>query len=447
MNYTPHTEEDIKKMLKSIGVSCVEELFDVIPQELRAQSFELPESMSEQGVSKEIERLLSLNGSGIRNFAGGGFYDHYIPSAVDFLSSRSEFYTPYTPYQSECSQGTLQALYEYQSAICRLTGMDVSNASVYDGGTAAAEAVLMALNITRNRRKIIIDSGVNPLYREIIHTYTENLNIEIVEVDSINYRADRKKLKGLTDKDTAAVLLQNPNFFGAVDDYTDIVAAAAENGALSILLFYPVSLGVLKTPGEMGFDIAAGEGQSLGIPLSFGGPYLGILAACKKYLRKLPGRIAGAAQDSNGRRGYVLSMQAREQHIRREKATSNICTNQNLMALRALLYMVLTGKSGFVNVSKKNLMAAAKLKETIAALKTEIEIPFYGPVYNEFVIKLPVDARAAVKKMLQQKILAGVPLGDFYPGRQNELLVCATESSSDEDFKLYTDALENLLKL
>ncbi len=434
-------------MLEKIGVSSAEKLFEVIPQELRARSFSLPEPKSEQAVSEEIERLLSLNKTGVRNFAGGGFYNHYIPAAVDFLASRSEFYTPYTPYQSECSQGTLQALYEYQSAVCRLTGMDVSNASIYDGGTAAAEAVLMALKIARTRRKIIIDSSVNPIYRNILRTYTRHLDAEIIETECAKYRADRQKITSLLDKDTAAVLLQNPNFFGAVEDFSDITAVAAQTGAVSIQLFYPVSLGILKTPGEMGFDIAAGEGQSLGIPLSFGGPYLGILATRRQYLRKLPGRIAGAARDNQGRRGYVLTAQAREQHIRREKATSNICTNQNLMALRALLYMSLTGKSGFENISKKNILAAAGLREAISTgLKDSVEIPSYGTIYNEFVIKLPVDAREAVSMMLRNGILAGVPLGDFYPGKEKELLVCATEKNKKEDFELYVNTLKSVLE-
>ena len=353
MSYIPHSEKDRLAMLNDIGIISGDtgELFSCIPPNLRASSFDLPEGRSEYEVIKQLTSLARKNKLDLLNFVGGGFYDHYIPAAIDAIVSRSEFYTAYTPYQAEASQGTLQAIYEYQSCIARLTGMEASNASLYDGGTALYEAAMMAIRIT-GKNKIIMDGGVSPIYRKMLYCYTSNLSVEFVEVPVAHGQPDREELIKYLDDKTAAVILQNPNFFGAIDDHTDIVGKCHEKGVLVIQSVYPVALGILKTPAEMGVDIVTGEGQSLGIPLSFGGPYLGFMATTKKYVRKMPGRIVGATVDTKGRRSFVLTLQTREQHIRREKATSNICSNEALCALRALIYMTLVGKDGFQTLAR-----------------------------------------------------------------------------------------------
>ncbi|MEA3306070.1 MAG: aminomethyl-transferring glycine dehydrogenase subunit GcvPA, partial [Candidatus Omnitrophota bacterium] len=330
--YTPNTKEEIKEMLKAIGAGSMKSLFKDIKPSYGPKSFALPKGKSEMEVLSYFKKLSSLNCSGIIKFLGCGFYDHYIPSVVDALSGRAEFYTAYTPYQPECSQGTLQAIYEYQSAVCALTGMDIANASLYEGGTALYEAAMMAIRIT-GRNKIIVDGGVNPIYRKILYAYTNNLSIDFAEIPVSHGRPAREEIFKHIDDKTAGVILQNPNFFGAIDDHTGIIEKAHFAGALAIESVYPISLGMLKSPGEMKADIVTGEGQSMGMPLSFGGPYLGFIAAKKEYARKMPGRIAGSTVDKNGRRGFVLTLQAREQHIRREKATSNICTNEALCAM------------------------------------------------------------------------------------------------------------------
>ncbi|MHB8154650.1 MAG: aminomethyl-transferring glycine dehydrogenase subunit GcvPA, partial [Candidatus Omnitrophota bacterium] len=343
MSYIPHTPEDIKQMLLTIGVKSIDDLFKDIPVTLRPKSFNLPASKSEFAVTQALGKLAAKNATSLVNFVGAGFYDHFIPAAVDSLSSRSEFYTAYTPYQPECSQGWLQAIYEYQSIICELTGLDVSNASLYDGGTALFEAMMMAVRHT-GRNKIILDSGVNLIYRTMLYTYTSNLSIEFVEIPVVHGQSCREELFKYLDDQTAAVIFQNPNFFGVVDDYSEVVEKVHKFGALAIASVYPISLGLLKTPQEMGFDIATGEGQSLGIPLSFGGPYLGFMAARSQLVRQMPGRIVGSTVDSEGKRGFVLTLQTREQHIRREKATSNICSNEALCALRAAIFVSLLGR-------------------------------------------------------------------------------------------------------
>src|SRR3989339_534376 len=314
MSFIANTNEQKKEMLASCGVSSIDELFRDIPVSLRPKSFHLPSARSEMELLSFFEGIASRNYSNLTNFVGGGFYDHFIPSAVYSTISRSEFYTAYTPYQPELSQGTLQAIYEYQSMIARLTEMEVSNASLYDGGTALYEAMMMALRIT-GRNKIIMDDSVNPIYRVMIHSYTKNLNIELHETKCIDGFANREDIFNLLDENTGAVIVQNPNFFGCIDDIADIAQAAHEKGALLILSTYPISLGILKTPGAMGADIVTGEGQSMGMPMSFGGPYLGLMATKKEYVRKMPGRIVGQTTDTQGRRGFVLTLQAREQNI------------------------------------------------------------------------------------------------------------------------------------
>jgi glycine dehydrogenase subunit 1 len=313
-------------MLDEIGLS-MDDLFADIPKELMCDGLNLPEGMSEQKVRDRMAELAAKNSIHLTSFLGGGFYDHFIPAAVPALISRGEFYTAYTPYQPEISQGTLQAIYEYQSMICRLTDMEASNASLYDGGTALYEAMMMAMRIT-GRKKIIIDDTINPIYRVIIESYSRNLKIELVETKNVNGHINREEMFKLIDDKTAAVMVQNPNFFGFIEDVSDIANAAHEKGALLVSSCYPMSLGILKTPGQMGADIVTGEGQSLGMPMSFGGPYLGFMATRKKYVRKMPGRIAGETTDSQGRRGYVLTLQARInlEHMLQRSALCNDCT-------------------------------------------------------------------------------------------------------------------------
>lgn len=443
MRYTPHTSEDIKQMLKAIGVSSIDELFSDIKPEMITQSFNLEDGKSEFEVFEYLKNLSKKNSSEIINFTGGGFYDHFIPSVVDGLSNRSEFSTAYTPYQSECSQGTLQALYEYQTAISRITGMEAANSSLYDGGTALAEAVLMALRIT-GRDKIIIDSCVNPIYTEIVKTYLTNLEYEIIQVEPDNYAMDRDELKENLDDRTAAVIFQNPNFFGSIDDYSDIVEKAHSIGALAVASVYPISLGLLKTPAEMGVDIATGEGQSLGNPLNFGGPYLGFIAVSRKYIRNLPGRIVGETTDNNAKRGFVLTLQAREQHIRRHKATSNICTNQNLCAVRALIYLASLGKQGFKEVARQNYEKANYTRKILAEIRG-VTVKNMQPVFNEFTIGFAKKAEDVYAGMLKKGFSAGILLDHFYTEMENEMLVCITEKITNRNILAYSEALKEIL--
>ncbi len=445
MGYIPHTPEDKKEMLKAIGIKSgrMDDLFKCIPPELRAGSFDLPPGKSEMEVEAYLRGLGKKNATDMVTFVGGGFYDHYIPAAVDSLVSRSEFYTAYTPYQPEASQGTLQAIYEYQSCICRLTEMEVANASLYDGGTALYEAAMMAIRIT-GRNKIIMDGGVSPIYRKMMYCYTSNLSIEFVETPLVHGHSYRDEIDKYLDDETAAVILQNPNFFGAIDDHSDIAKKCHTRGALMIESVYPVSLGILKTPREMDADIATGEGQSLGIPLSFGGPYLGFMATKKEFARKMPGRIVGATADDKGRRGFVLTLQAREQHIRREKATSNICSNEALCALRALIYMCLVGKEGLKHIAKLCMDKAEYAKQRLEAIEG-VEVKRSWPTFNEFVIKIPRDPNEVIGKMIDKGIAAGFPLGRYYQGMQDYMLIAVTEKRTKRDIAIFADALEAAL--
>jgi glycine dehydrogenase subunit 1 len=441
--YTPHTEEEIKAMLKTIGVDSVEELFQDIKPSYRAKSFKIPKGKSEQEILTHFKKLASSNCATIVKFLGAGFYDHYIPSVVDALSGRSEFYTAYTPYQPECSQGTLQAIYEYQSAVCALTGMDIANASLYEGGTALYEAAMMAIRI-KGRNKIVVDSGVNPIYRKILYTYTSSLSIEFVEIPVSHGQSTREEMFKYIDDKTAAVILQNPNFFGAIDDHTDIIEKAHSIGALAVESVYPISLGILKSPREMGADIVTGEGQSMGIPLSFGGPYLGFMATKKELARKMPGRIAGATVDTKNRRGFVLTLQAREQHIRREKATSNICSNEALCALRAIIYLSSLGKEGLRELAQLNHDKAEFAKDCIDKIKG-VEVKRSSPTFNEFTVLLPKNANKVLEKMISHNYMAGLPLGKYYKGMEKYLLVAVTEKRTKEEIKNFARALEKVL--
>ncbi len=423
MSWSPVTPSDQQEMLEIIGVDSIDDLFAQVPQELRAASWNLPEGLPEVAVRKRVETLAKRNAADLVCFLGGGYYDHFIPAAVDALASRGEFYTAYTPYQPECAQGTLQAIYEYQSTVCRLTEMDYANASLYDGGTAVFEAATMAMRIT-GRRKIVCHPSLNPTHRRMLETHAANLDAEIVTGDS--------------PEDAACVLVQNPAFLGDVADFTALGEACHAAGALLVVSCYPVSLGMLKTPGAMGADIAVAEGQSLGLPLGFGGPYLGMLATRRAHIRKMPGRLAAATQDAQGRRGFVLTLQAREQHIRREKAMSNICSNEALCALRALIHLCLLGKEGLREVALHAHSKAEYLKKQLG-FATLLNT---GPTFNEFALRLGQPADEVVTRMAERGFLAGLPLEAVGAGGPNDLLVAVTETRTRAELDAYAAALK-----
>ncbi len=440
--FTPHTDAETRQMLESIGVGSIDDLFADIPADLRAKSFDLPIGKTEMETAALLTGLAARNRSDYVSFLGGGYYDHYIPAAVNTVSSRSEFYTAYTPYQPEASQGTLRAIFEYQTMLAGMTGLDFGNASLYDGGTALYEAIALAVRST-NRTKIVIDGGVNPLFLRIVKTYVLNLEIEIIEVPLSDLHADKERISSLLDDNVAAVVAQSPNFFGMVHDYEDLFASARTKGVVSIFVFYPLSLGALKTPGEMKADIAVGEGQSLGLPLSFGGPYLGLMAVDKKFVRKMPGRIVGETTDRDGRKAYVLTLQAREQHIRREKATSNICTNQALCALRAVVYLSLMGKEGFKKTALLNIERAHYLKNSLAKID-RIEIK-QGLTFNEFTVVLKISALEFVRKMLARGYVAGLPASVFFKEWPGYCIVAATERRTESEIDAFVGAVREAL--
>lgn len=442
MSYAPHTPTEQKQMLAAIGVKTIADLFRPIPLKLRTQSFDLPPGRSE---FEMLDRLHSLaqDNLPLLSFVGGGVYDHLIPSAVDHLASRTEFTTAYTPYQPECSQGTLQALFEYQTVICRLTGMEATNASLYDGGTALAEAALMALRIT-GRSRLILDGAASPFAREVLKTYLSNLDVEIIELSPIDGCLNRDDCRLLLDESVAAVVVQNPNFFGSVEDLSDLAKRTHAKGGLMIASVYPVALGMMKPPGAMGVDIVVGDGQSLGNPLSFGGPYFGFIATTREYIRQLPGRIVGETVDQKGRRGFVLTLQAREQHIRRQRATSNICSNQTLSALRGLLFLTLLGEEGFRQLARLNYDKAHYARELIATIPG-VAVLRSAPVFNEFTIKLPTRSTKVVERMMARGIAPGVPLGMYYEGADDFIVVTVTEKRTKSEIDLLAHELEGAL--
>ena len=440
MPFVANTAQQRREMLDAIGITA-EDLFADIPPQLRCKELNIPPGLSEQEVRAKMSAVAGRNSTGLVSFLGGGFYDHHIPAAVEALVGRSEFCTAYTPYQPELSQGVLQAIYEYQSALCRLTEMEVANASLYDGGTAIYEAAMMALRIT-GRRRVIVDDGVSPIYRTMLRSYTRNLGIELIEVPNGNGLADRARIAAVLNDQAAAVIVQNPDFFGCVDDFTDLAELAHKHGALLVASVYPISLGLLKTPGAMGADIVVGEGQALGMSLNFGGPYLGFMTARKEHVRKMPGRIAGRTLDTQGREGFVLTLQAREQHIRREKATSNICTNEGLCALTALVYLSLLGKQGLRDLAQvcadKAWYAQQRLLEVPG-----ISLRYPGRWYfNEFVLQMPSRADRVIRRLLERNLAAGFPLVRYYPQMENSLLVAVTEKRSKEEIDLLAHVLE-----
>ncbi len=432
MDYIPHTPDDLKEMLQLVGVESLDDLFLDIPEAYRLNGLlDVPAALSEQEVSEVMNRMSAMNAVPPITLTGAGAYHHYIPAVVGHVISRSEFYTAYTPYQAEISQGILQAIYEYQTMIARLTGMQVANASMYDGASAMAEAAILA-GKTLKRNKIILIRSVHPEYRQVVSTYCWANGYDVVEIPYLETgRLDASALEAAVDEKTAAVLVQSPNFFGVIEDIAVIEPIVHACGALLVAGFTDAtSLGILKPPGEMGADIVVGEGQSFGNPLNYGGPYLGIFASTGKLLRKIPGRLSGATIDQAGQRGFVLTLQAREQHIRRERATSNICSNEALCALAAGVYLTSLGKN-LTKLAKLNVYKAHYLKKQLLSLNGW-EPVFSGPVYNEFVFRCP-DPSAINRRLREKGMVGGYEPAKNFPELQNTILLCATEMLRKED--------------
>ncbi len=429
MHYIPNTAEVEKELLQAIGVRRFEDLLVNIPENfLKKCQINLPFPLSELEITKYMENLASTNrhSGNTVSFLGGGAYDHFIPAVVDFLISRSEFYTAYTPYQPEVSQGTLQSIYEYQSLICQLTNMEVANASLYDGATALAEAAIMSVNTT-GRNKILISPLINPFVIDVLRTYLSNRAIEIELLPESSGLSDFTNLADNLDDKIAALLVQSPNFLGNIENLNGISKILEDNKSLLVVSVDPISLSILKSPGELGAHIAVAEGQPLGIHQSFGGPYLGVIASKKSLIRKMPGRIVGETVDVDGKRGYVLVLQTREQHIRRERATSNICTNQGLMALAATIYLSLMGKNGLNRVATLCLNNSHYLCERITALQGFDLAYDNTPFFKEFVVKTPVPAKKIIDAGVKENIFSGIDLGVYRREWEKSLLIAVTE--------------------
>lgn len=442
--FTPHTKNDVEVMLKSIGAEKIEDLFKVIPEQFCYPDLNLAPRLTEMEAVAELENIASANGTtkDFLSFLGAGAYDHYIPAAVDNLLQRGEFYTAYTPYQPEISQGTLQAIFEFQSLICRLTGMDVSNASHYDGATAAAEAVILATGHFRNKRKkVLLSRALNPQYRQTIRTYMQTDETLQILGDDAETGTNIKNLIAQIDNDTALVMVQYPDFFGRIIDYKELIETAHAHGALVAMAVNPTALGLLTPPGDLGADIALGEGQPLGIPLSFGGPWLGFFAVKNALLRKIAGRLVGETTDVEGKLAYVLTLTAREQHIRREKASSNICSNQGLMTLAATIYLSVLGKHGFKQVSNLCYQKAHYAAEQIASIDGfEVMFP-ETPFFHEFVVKCEQPVDELLEHLLEHDIFGGYKLENDYPELQNCFMLAVTEEISREDIDYLCDVL------
>ncbi|HET6974223.1 MAG TPA: aminomethyl-transferring glycine dehydrogenase subunit GcvPA [Pyrinomonadaceae bacterium] len=447
MRYIPNSPEERSEMLEAMGLGSAEALFDSIPEDLRLKRpLNTPAALSEIELLDRFEQMGARNaGAGRISFMGGGAYSHYIPTIVDHILSRSEFFTAYTPYQPEISQGTLQVIFEFQTLVCQLTGMEVANASMYDGSTALAEAVLMAERVTK-RSKAVASTATHPQYLEVINTYVQHagIHLELVPFDEKTGQS-WQALAGAIDDETAALVVQSPNFFGCIEDLSALADAAHAKGALLIVaITEAMSLGLLKSPGACGADIVVAEGQSFGVPLSFGGPYVGLFATREKYARQIPGRLVGEAYDKKGRRGFVLTLATREQHIRREKATSNICTNEGLIALAATVYLETMGRRGVQEAAHQCAQKAAYAARAIAKLNG-YSLPFTGPYFNEFVVRAPGRAVDLLSKLgKQNNIDGGIALSRFIPDRPNDFLVCVTETNSREQINQLVQALGSL---
>jgi len=447
LRYIPNSPEERSEMLEAMGLGSAEELFDSIPEDLRLKRpLNTPAALSEIELLDRFERMGARNaGAGRISFMGGGAYSHYIPTIVDHILSRSEFFTAYTPYQPEISQGTLQVIFEFQTLVCQLTGMEVANASMYDGSTALAEAVLMAERVTK-RSKAVASTATHPQYLEVINTYVQHAGIHLELVPFAEKTGQSwQALAAAIDDETAALVVQSPNFFGCIENLLALADAAHAKGALLIVaITEAMSLGLLKSPGACGADIVIAEGQSFGVPLSFGGPYVGLFATREKYARQIPGRLVGEAYDKKGRRGFVLTLATREQHIRREKATSNICTNEGLIALAATVYLETMGRRGVQEAAHQCAQKAAYAARAIAKLNG-YSIPFTGPSFNEFVVRGPGRAVELLSRLGKEKgIDGGIALSRFMPDRPHDFLVCVTETNSREQIDRFIQALTEL---
>lgn len=441
--YIPATHEDEQKMLKACNVSSIDDLFSDIPDDLKLnRDLNLDESKSELEVSEIITKMADKNIDDLTCFLGAGAYDHYIPSLIKSITSRSEFYTAYTPYQAEISQGTLQSIFEFQSMIAEITKMDIANASMYDGATAAVEACIMAVGKTR-RNKIVVPKTVHPETRQILKTYLQFKDVEVVEVDyDREYgTTDLNKLKEVVGEETACILVQNPNFFGVIEDVDEIGSIARDNKAMYVMSVNPITLSILKSPGEVGADIAVGDAQPLGNSLNFGGPYVGFLAIKSGLIRKMPGRVVGQTVDADGKRCYALTLQTREQHVRREKATSNICSNQGLNALIASIYLATMGKKGYQEVAMQNMQKSHYAYKKFDESKN-FDPVFKGKFFNEFVVKSPMPVEELNEKLLENKILGGYDLGKDYEELKGCVLMCVTEKRTAKEI----DNLVNLME-
>ena len=442
MRYIGNTPQQQKEMLRAIGVESVEDLLTRIPTKARlARPLNVLAAMAEMDLIRHMRGLAARNAHADDYvcFLGGGAYDHYIPSPINSLISRGEFFTAYTPYQPEASQGTLRTIYEYQTLICELTGMDVANASIYDGASALAEAALMAHAVT-GRTELVVSRGVNPLSRQVVVTYCEGPRLRIREIPVTDGSTDLEALRKVVTSKTAGVLIQSPNFFGCLEEVAQAAEIAHAAGALLVLSVDPVSLGLLAAPGTLGADIVVGEGQGLGVPLSYGGPYLGLFAAKRELIRRIPGRLAGATLDLDRQRGFVLTLQTREQHIRREKATSNICTNVALCALMATIYMALIGKQGLRKVGELALAKAHYAAEILTRVPG-VRLRFSAPFFKEFVLQLPTSSERVVKRLMKERIHGGIPLKTYDRSLKDCLLVAVTEKRTRAEIDAYAEAL------
>ncbi|RME47677.1 MAG: aminomethyl-transferring glycine dehydrogenase subunit GcvPA [Chloroflexi bacterium] len=446
MTYIPNTEQDQRAMLDTIGVEKVEDLFDVIPEQVRFPDLNLPAGMSELEVGKLLQDLAARNVNVMQqvSFLGAGAYHHYVPAVVDTILRRGEFLTAYTPYQAEVSQGMLTCIYEFQSLIAMLADMEVVNASMYDGASALAEAVLMAARVTR-RDKVILSSAVHPDYRDVVRTYVQGMGIPVAEAayDASSGLTDPAAVEALLDDDAACLVISYPNFFGGIEDLATMAELAHGAGALFVTVVNPIALGLLKPPGSFGADIVVGEGQPLGVPLQFGGPYLGLFATRKKHMRQMPGRLIGQTTDHDGRRGFVMTLQAREQHIRREKATSNICTNEALVALAATVYLAAMGSSGLRRAAELCYHKAHYAADRIASL-AGYERVFDGPFFHEFAVRTPAPPGEVNTALSRHGIIGGYDLGRRYEELEGAMLFCVTEMNTRDQIDNLVDALSTI---
>lgn len=447
MSYVLNTPADRRAMLEAIGAASVDELFRSIPESLQLRRpLQVPPALTEMELEQHFADLARRNLSADRAvcFLGGGSYDHFIPAVVDAVASRSEYYTAYTPYQGEASQGSLQAFFEYQTLICQLTGLDVSNASLYEGGSAVAESVLMALSINSERSGVLIAESVHPEYRQALAAYSANLPVHVQTLPAPAGFLDPDDVKKAASDQTLCVIVQHPNFFGHLEEVEAIGRLCQERGALFVVSFDPISLGLLKRPGQYGADIAVAEGQCLGNPMAYGGPYLGIMACREQFVRKIPGRLVGQTVDRNGKRCWVLTLQTREQHIRREKATSNICTNQGLFALRAAVYLAALGPEGLRETATLCLQKAHYLADRLAAVG--VPLKYRRPFFKEFTVQTPGDAAVPAQRLLKAGYHAGLPLGRWYPALRDCLTIAVTEKRTRAEMDGFVEGVREALR-